>query len=136
MDTMGYILKLSNKPQTYTGYRSATPDMDVHDGEQYVDTLEGWTFYQPQYVTKQDVYHGFKLYLANLPDDKALLLEPYIGTLTRRFNEWIDDALPTSEAMLKDTCEYIKGMPNIDETLDADLDRLIASIDTVGQEKD
>jgi hypothetical protein len=34
----------------------------------------------------------------------------------------------------KDTCEHITNQPCIDATLDANLDRLIASIDTVGDE--
>jgi hypothetical protein len=39
---MGYILQLGVAPNTYLGFRCATPEMDCYDGEIYIDTLEGW----------------------------------------------------------------------------------------------
>jgi len=40
---MGYIIALGQAPNTYTGFRAATADMEVNEGELFVESLEGWS---------------------------------------------------------------------------------------------
>ena len=44
---LGYIITLGNEENTYTGYRCATSDMEVNEGEQFVESLEGWSPFIP-----------------------------------------------------------------------------------------
>ena len=132
---MGYLVQPGQDPQTYVAFRAATATMESREGEQFVESLDGWVFYQPQYITKQEVYHGFKLYLAALAMDKLLVLQPYALMLDQKFREWTEQSLPTTKEDMVASCEWIKERDNIDATLDADLDRLIEAIKTEGDEK-
>ncbi|MFM7390277.1 MAG: hypothetical protein ACKO34_06605, partial [Vampirovibrionales bacterium] len=40
---MGYLITLGQAPNTYTGFRAASEDMDANAGEIFVETLEGYT---------------------------------------------------------------------------------------------
>lgn len=40
---MGYIVSLGQQPNTYTGFRAATADMETNAGELFVESLEGWS---------------------------------------------------------------------------------------------
>lgn len=40
---MGYIVTLGQEPNTYKGWRAATEDFEVNQGELFVETLEGYT---------------------------------------------------------------------------------------------
>jgi hypothetical protein len=64
---MGYIITEGQDPNTYKGYRCATSDMEVNDGEQFVESLEGWS---------QEV-----LELPKTPQDKLRELTVLISTL-------------------------------------------------------
>jgi hypothetical protein len=64
---MGYIITEGQDPNTYKGYRCATSDMEVNDGEQFVESLDGWS---------QEV-----LELPKSPQDKLRELTVLMGTL-------------------------------------------------------
>ena len=39
----GYIITVGQSPNTYTGYRCATSNMEVNQGEQFIESLEGYS---------------------------------------------------------------------------------------------
>jgi hypothetical protein len=39
----GYIINLGIAPKTYTGYRMATSDMEVSEGEKFIKSLNGYS---------------------------------------------------------------------------------------------
>ena len=39
----GYIITKGTGTKKYTGYRCATPDMEVQQGEKFIQSLEGYT---------------------------------------------------------------------------------------------
>jgi hypothetical protein len=128
---LGYILVQYNlETKRYQGFRMGEEDTTQAPDELFVTMEEFplWTQHTPKYIDKAYTEHRYLLYVATLPDSQAMLLEPYIATLNRRFNEWKNEMLPTSKPQLIDTIETIKKMPNIDETIDKDLDALITLI--------
>lgn len=40
---MGYIITKGKAPKTYLGYRCATSDMEVNQGEKFIESLEGYS---------------------------------------------------------------------------------------------
>jgi hypothetical protein len=40
---LGYIITEGQDPNTYTGYRCATSDMEVQQGEKFIESLEGYS---------------------------------------------------------------------------------------------
>lgn len=40
---MGYIVTLGQAPNTYTGFRAASEDMEANAGELFVESLDGWS---------------------------------------------------------------------------------------------
>jgi hypothetical protein len=64
---LGYIITLGNEENTYTGYRCATSDMEVNEGEQFIESLDGWS---------QEVIE-----LPKTPQDKLRELTALISTL-------------------------------------------------------
>jgi len=38
----GFIVTKGTKAKTYTGYRCATDDMEVNEGEQFIESLKNW----------------------------------------------------------------------------------------------
>ena len=43
----GYIITKGTGAKKYTVYRCATSDMEVNEGEQFVESLEGWSPFIP-----------------------------------------------------------------------------------------
>jgi glutamate mutase epsilon subunit len=63
----GFIVTKGTKAKTYIGYRCATDDMEVNEGEQFIESLEDWS---------QEV-----LELPKSPQDKLRELTALISTL-------------------------------------------------------
>jgi hypothetical protein len=63
----GYIITLGSAPKTYTGYRMATSDMEVFQGEKFIKSLNGYSQEVPE--------------SPQTPQDKLRELTTLMGTL-------------------------------------------------------
>jgi hypothetical protein len=85
---LGYIITEGQDPNTYTGYRCATSDMEVNDGEQFVESLEGWSPFIPPAPPKSPQQKLVELtgLIASLDYETQADLLPYSGQIATALN--------------------------------------------------
>lgn len=76
---LGYIITLGQAPNTYTGFRAASDDMEVIKGELFVETLEGYT--QVTCVSPQQKRQQLGELFGALPIESRVAFAPIAATV-------------------------------------------------------
>ena len=84
----GYIITVGQSPNTYTGYRCATSDMEVNQNEQFIESLEGWSPFIPPPAPKTPQQKLVELtgLIASLDYETQADLLPYSGQIATALN--------------------------------------------------
>jgi hypothetical protein len=126
---MGYILQLGTKPQHYTGFRCATPDMEVHDGELYVDSLEGWQWEEaPTPPTPLSVLAELEIWVGTKPVEWLFHWATQITLLRTLFQWWGADNNPLNKAKLLEALEALRAVEGISQQ---EVDYLVSKVNEV-----
>lgn len=126
---MGYIIVLGQAPNTYTGFRAATIDMPVGEGELFVETLEGWS----QEVvtlppTPLSVLSELEAWAGAKPVEWLMTWATQITLLRTLFQWWGADNNPLNKAKLLDALEALRAVEGVSQQ---EVDYLVSKVNEV-----
>jgi len=122
---MGYIITLGQTSNTYTGFRAATADMEVGQGEYFMESLEGWEQEALQIKpTPASVLKDLEGWAAAKGSAWGLKWAAQIGFITRAFAWWGDANNQAAKlSYVEGVIEGLRGLPDV---TDAEVDYLLA----------
>jgi hypothetical protein len=114
----GYIVQLGQATNTYRGYRAATADMEVGEGEQFIESLDGWTQeILPQPPSPQSVLATLEAWVATQPVPWVFKWASMITLLKDTFTWWGAEGNPTNRQRVIDVVSALYGVEGVDPNI-------------------
>lgn len=126
---MEYIITLGQAPNTYTGFRAATIDMPVGEGELFVESLEGWSqeVVTPP-LTPLSVLAELEEWTGAKPIEWLMTWATQINLLRNLFQWWGDPRNSLGKAKVLDALEALRSVEGVAQT---DIDFLVEKVNLV-----